>query len=428
MFPASASDGPPLRLPVLFFVTAIALMFAAGALLAARGASALTSGWAPDTLALTHLGTLGVLTTTACGASYQLVPVLAGRAVRWPALAYATHALLSLGVLALVTGVLAPAPRLVVAAMALLGPFVPAFVVPASLGLRGSRDASASAMRLGQLALGLLALLGLWMAHGHSGGRFPGARAVWIQVHAGTAFLGWIGATIVGVSWRVVPMFFLSDAPSPAVRRASLVAIAVGVLTPIVLLATSGDAPPASWALGVAAAPAVLGVWVVHPMFTLRALRARRRPRLEPALVGWALGMASGLALGPLTLAVLGTGDPRAPLALGWLAITGWAGLVLHAMLLRIVPFVVWLHRHAAQLGITETPSVRQLLPDARAWPGLVVHGATVLVGLAAIGSESDTLARAAGVGLTVAAGLLGGAVAGALAPRARPVADARAT
>ncbi len=416
--PASPAEGPPLRVPMLFFATAIGMMIAAGALLVVVGGAALASGWARETLALTHLGTLGVITTTMCGATYQLVPVLAGRAVRWPVLAYGTYGLLTLGVLALVMGVLTSRRGLVVVAMSLLGPFVLAFVAPAGLGLGRALDASVRAMRLGHLSLGLLALLGLWIAHGHSGGRFPGDRVAWIQVHAGTAFLGWVGATILGVSWRVLPMFFLTEPPSPRVRSASVAAIGLGVLGPIGVLATQHDGTPSRAALALASAPALLAVWCVHPVLTLRSLRARRRARVDPALVGWGLAMIAGACSTPLAAAAVTGDDGRAPLALGWLAITGWAGMAIHAMLLRVVPFLVWLHRHAPNVGMRETPSVRQLLPDARAWPGLAAHLVALLAGLASIATRGDTLARVAGLALVAASVLLGRAMLGALAAR----------
>jgi cbb3-type cytochrome oxidase subunit 1 len=65
---------PPLWVPLSFFLTAPIALAAAGALLLAKGAVAVTTGFAPVTLAIAHLGTLGFLTLVMMGALYQMTP------------------------------------------------------------------------------------------------------------------------------------------------------------------------------------------------------------------------------------------------------------------------------------------------------------------------------------------------------------------
>ena len=108
----SLDQAPPLAVPVTFFVTAPVAAFAAGVLLLVEGSAALTSSWLPQTLALTHLGTLGFLAMVMLGALYQLIPVVAGSRVRGVRSAHAVHVLLSLGLVGLVTGLMAGASRI----------------------------------------------------------------------------------------------------------------------------------------------------------------------------------------------------------------------------------------------------------------------------------------------------------------------------
>lgn len=88
---------------------------------------------------------------------------------------------------------------------------------------------------------------------------------------------------------------------------------------------------------------------------------------------------------------------PRPALALGWLAILGWAGLALHGVLSRIAPFLVRFHRFSPLLGHQDVPAMRELLPRRRVAIGLGLHGLAEVLGVAAIGTGSDGLARVTG-------------------------------
>ena len=101
----------------------------------------------------------------------------------------------------------------------------------------------------------------------------------------------------------------------------------------------------------------------------------------------------------------MAAGPPGAGLLLGWVAALGWAGLVTHGMLSRIVPFLVWFHRFSPHVGRRPVPSMRDLLPERRLTPALVLHGAAVVVGAAAIATGWGGLVRAAG-GLLAATGV----------------------
>jgi hypothetical protein len=110
--------------------------------------------------------------------------------------------------------------------------------------------------------------------------------------------------------------------------------------------------------------------------------------------------------------------QPRWGLLFGWLAIWGWAGMIVHGMLTRIVPFLVWFHRFAPLVGRAPVPSVRQLLPDRWTRLGFGLHLATLTAGVAAILVVGDALARLTGAGLLATAASLGGCLAHAVAQR----------
>ena len=420
-------QAPPLSIPASFFAAAPVALAAGGAILLWAGEGAVRSAWAEPTIALAHVGTLGLLAMVMWGALYQMIPVVVGTPVPVPRLAHAVQALLAAGVACLVAGVGWHRPPLVWAAISLLPLAFLLFAVPVGIALvrGGARTPTRGGMGLALAALLVTVTLGVWMAHGHASARFPGSRPLWMQVHLGLALLGWVGGLLTAVSWQVVPMFYLADAPSGRVTGSTLTAIGATILlSPLVLVAAlldAGSAAELSAAAALAASPGALAVWALHPLVTLRAISRRRRKRADPSLLFWKVG----LALGPATLgaaaAVLLLDDPRLPVAFGWLAILGWAGVIVHGMLLRIVPFLVWFHRFSPLVGREPVPSVRKILPDAHAHLGLSAHLAALAAGLLAIATQSPWAARLAGALLLLTALALSRSLAHALRQRPAP-------
>jgi hypothetical protein len=408
-------QAPPLAIPAAFFVTAPLAAFAAGVLLLVRGSSLLMSGWLPQTLAFTHLGTLGFLAMVMFGALYQVTPVIAGCPVPRVRSGLAVHALLVVGVVGLVASLLAVRSGLAFVSIAVLAVVLLLFVLPVGLALlrAPTRNETVTGMRMALASLLIVSVLGLWMAHGHAGMRFPGPRDLWIQVHLGVGFLGWIGCLISAVSWQVLPMFYVTPHFSRWSKRTTLALVALGVLLPVVVLFLDllGDLPetwPRPGTLAAAGAlPAAIAVWCLQPALALRSLSRRRRRRLDGSAMFWQAGLCSAFFAAAAAAAALALPQPRWSLLLGWIAIWGWAGMIVHGMSTRIVPFLVWFHRFSHVAGRVPVPSLRGLLPDAWTRLGLALHGASLLAGAVAIASGLDLLARVTGLLLMATAAQL---------------------
>lgn len=426
-------DAPPLWVPLSFFATAPLALVAAGWLLAANGRFAISTGFSSVTLSIAHLGTLGFLTMVMMGALYQMTAVVAGSPVRRARLGHAVYVLFATGVVALIGGIAGGSPRAVFWAIALLFPAVLMFVIPIVRALlrAPTRNETVTGMIVALFSFFVTAVLGLWMAHGHSGMRFPGPRGLFIQVHLCVGLLGWIGSLIVAVSWQVLPLFTLSKPVDRVARRWVQALTAAGALVPVVVLvlysvgAFGASEARASLFAAVAAVPGFVGVWMIHPFVSLRALRARRRRRSDPSVLFWNTALFVAPVCGIVAVVAFFAPDPRWSVLLGWLALFGWAGMLVHGMLERIVPFLVWLHRFAPRAGEPGVPSARALLPDVWARCNFMLHVATLVVGALAIALRSDLLARCAGVLLAATGLALFTALANAA--RRRSVVDPRA-
>jgi len=397
-------QAPPLAIPGAFFLTAPVALMAAGFIALITGPEGLSTRWSPAILAITHLFTLGYLGSIMLGAMYQVVPVVAGVPVPGARAAHAVLAAWVGGVAALVAAFLSGDPRWFVAAPLLLGVAALGFAVPVAVALARapSRTPTVLGMKVAMAAFALVITVGLALAGRRAGLPLPIVDFLaLVDGHAALGALVWVGGLLAAVSWQVVPMFYLAPAPPPWSTRpaVALFATTLAAIPAVVLL---GGGP---FFVVIAAAPAIAVAWVLHPVVTAQAIVGRKRKRADYSLRFWLAGLGfAGVAA--LLLPVAWAWEPRGVLLLGWTAAFGWAGLVTHGMLSRIVPFLVWFHRFSPLVGRVRVPSMRELLPESRLAPALALHVATVAVGLLGI-TTGNTVIQGVAAGLLIATGVV---------------------
>jgi len=208
-------------------------------------------------------------------------------------------------------------------------------------------------------------------------------------------------------------MFYLARPANRITRRILLAALVVGLVLPFAAFMADDNRDAISssvflsstqWA-AIASLPAALVVWLIHPLMTLHSIAQRKRRRKDASLLFWRAGLATAFLLIPLAAATVFLDDNSWPILFGWLAVWGWAGMILHGMLTRIVPFLVWFHRITPLIGKTRVPSVRGLLSQRRIKTGFFIHLVSVLLGAAAIVSQAEFLVRMTGA-ILIATGI----------------------
>jgi hypothetical protein len=399
----SYEQAPPLTVPLSYMLAAPLFAVLAGALLVFCGADALQSRWSGESLALTHLLTLGFMASTMMGALTQMLPVLAG--VPLPQVVDASR-LTWIGVVAgtllLCAGFMTGTTFWIGSALSLLGAGFLVFFLAAGLSLWRSpvRNASVAAMRLAFGGFVLTVILGGVLVCALAGlvqvvdiGRLTDAHASW-------GMIGTVALLVVGVAFQVVPMLQMTPEYRDALARWLPRILFAGLLLWTLV--------QESWAARWVAAPVALAL-VAFALVTLR-LQARRRRRLpDPVLWFWRVALASLLAAVALWLAAplfpdFETTD-RYPVILGVLLGGGFALAIITGMLYKIVAFLVWFHLQARHLG-ARIPNMKEIMPDRwvrRQFAAYAVAYALLIA--AAIGPQ--TFGRAAGIALALSSAWL---------------------
>jgi len=395
---------PPIAVPFRFFLTAPVFLFAAGAILVWSGPEALTWRGSPAALAAAHFVTLGFMTMVMAGAMLQMLPVLAGAPVPHPELLAAlVHAGLASGAAALGGGFLLGRPLLLKLAAWLLGAALVPLVIAAAAALARAavRNATTRGTSLGVAGLTVTVALGLVLVATYAWG-VPLANLAVRVLHPAWGLLGWAGLLVAAVAFQVVPMFQMTPRYPDAMTR-WFTAAAFGVLVTWSLAAWYAAGSPVELVLGLALAAG----YALFAVSTLVLQRRRRRRVRDATTAFWRLGMSCALAACVAWAARLVAPNelPALEIAIGVLALAGFAVSVIDGMLYKIVPFLAWFHLQAA-VGAKRAPHMKKILGDAPQFVHLALHASAVALLLLAVGWP-EPLARVAGLALALSAVML---------------------
>ena len=358
----------------------------------------------PHVAGVTHLFTLGWLTTTIFGALYQLLPVAMGSPIRSLRVAHLAFWTFTPGAGLFACGVAETSTLLNHAGLALVATGVLLTVgnVAATLPRARSRDVTWAAIALAISFLASTLVLGGVLLHNLHTGFIAAARIRVLSTHLHIALVGWALIMMVGVSHRLLPMFLLAHGADTRWTRRSLLLLCAGVLALAVGLVT--ELPPAAWT-GVALLEAGVGsfLWQAYAFYRTR-VRKKIDVGMRFAMV--ALGfLAASAALGPFVLADL---PAHARLATAYVAIGLLGGIVLFVTGLsyKIVPLLAWTARYRTRMGKGAVPTVADTFSARIAGIQLAVMSTAVVLLATGIFAAAPHVTRCGAV-LYLGGGLL---------------------
>ena len=365
----AAAPAPPRAMPVVA-PTSVRLPgehFAAAILYLVTGAVGLV--WiapelaigaypSPRVAGITHLFTLGWLTTTIFGALYQLLPVALGASLCSTRVAHASFWTFAPGAGLFAAGVAASASPLHHAGIALItvGIVLGVGNLVLSLPRAPARDVTWWAVAMALAFLASTLLLGVVLLHNLHTSFLAGARLRVLAIHLHVALVGWALIMMVGVSHRLLPMFLLSHGADTRWTKRSLASLAGGVA--LLSAGLTLQQPAATWA-AVALLEAGIGCFVWQALAFYRA-RVRRQIDVGMRYAGTALGFLVVSALLGASVLVGGVAHPR--LATAYIVVGLLGGIILYVVgfFYKIVPLLAWTVRYRDRMGTGTAPTVAQ--------------------------------------------------------------------
>ncbi len=380
------ANAPSVLLPLRFMVAGALALFTGAGLLLARPEILATYHYNQYVIAATHLFVLGWITTIVMGAMYQLVPVAletrlySERLARFQFLLHVvgftgmvwsfwtwnmTHVGHFGSVLAVGVGLfgynigrtLLRVPRWnlvassVAAALAWL-----ATAVLAGLTITAGKCSYESVSL--QAGAGWAPFVGGLQWLGHYAAGFDQLAAMHAHAHLGV--VGLFLMLIVGISYKLVPMFALSELQSRRRAMLSIALLNLGLLASFIAILTRSHW---KWAC----AWIIVAGLAIYAIEMRAVVKARKRRVLDWGLIYFltALGLLAPLAGLGLVLAF-----PNLPLTpftgqlenlYGFLALLGFVSLAIIGMLYKILPFLVWYRSYSRRIGLGKVPALADL-------------------------------------------------------------------
>jgi hypothetical protein len=419
-------------LPLRFILTGLVALVSALILILIRPTILSTYHYNQYVIGTTHLVVLGWLSTLVMGAVYQLVPVALETPLFSERLARAQFYLHVIGVAGMVwmfwtwnmthvghfgsvfaagvalfvyniTRTLMRVPRWTVVATGVASSLAwLCLTICLGLAIVAGKCSYEAASSTSVPLLG--STLQVLQAVGKFAARFDQIGLMHAHAHAGV--LGIFLMLIVGVSYRLVPMFTLSEVQSERRANLSVLLLNAGLLACLVTI-------PLRSAWKTAAAGVVVMGLLVYGWEICRILGARKRRPMDWGVRIFLTGVGTFFLLGALAGVLSWPGLPlnaftgQLENAYGFTALLGAVSLAIIGMLYKIVPFLVWYKAYSRLIGLAKVPSLADLYSPTLQAVGFWIYLTGLVVVLTGILLANDGIVRGGVVLLASSVGLL---------------------
>ncbi|MBI4841450.1 MAG: cbb3-type cytochrome c oxidase subunit I [candidate division NC10 bacterium] len=386
--PENPFTGPSLWLPLRYMITGQVNLLLAIALAVLRAEDLVDFYYQGHLLAITHLITLGWITTTIMGASFLVAPLIFSAPLYSERLGRWQFPPLVAGIAVMVVHFWTGQYRGLATGAALVLVATVLFLVNLSFTLRRipRKDVAMPYLVAALAYLAATVVLGTLMALDKVLDFLGGQVIATIKGHAHLAALGWVSMMILGVGHKMIPLLTASTAEEERRSRRRFWLLNAGIVGLFLTLVTRSR-----WVVPFAMV-VVLGFGSAVWRLT-RPWREGKRPRLDwstrhvlAAFGCLALAILFGLALASGLL-----GDDalasRIAVAYAFLGLVGWISLMIMGMSYRVVPLLVWLHRYSPIVHDEPVPKVGELSSVRwQVWsfffliPGVILAAAALLL------------------------------------------------
>lgn len=366
----SMEASPELKHPFNFFLFAFAGLCLTALYLISTHA-VLIDRWDNRAIVLTHLFTLMFLLPVALGALTQLIPVLFGITLDFSKNLRPLFFILPTGAMVFAyffhTMQIEANITLAFPLLMLWGTLIH-LAVSMMRGCLQSYRQNKNFMHLslffafGNLIIGLL--LSALLVAAHYGVPVPHFRPGLSNLHLTFMMVGFFFNLIHAIAYHVIPMFFVTASNSPLLSRTILTVVNGALLFKLMALPLSSLSPVADYVISVGL--------ILFAVSLLRQLARRKRKKRDPVVFLWMV-FAVNLCLSCIAIPALTAWEVSEK----WTVIGGlhlmlgiFLPLIL-AMLMKIIPFLHWMHlsRLSLQTGAqTRLPHMKDYVSDQSVW------------------------------------------------------------
>lgn len=376
----ASAYSPPFKIVSKYFIAAIASFVILNFLLLISYSNIAGHHFQPKILAITHIATLGWITMVIFGALFQLIPVVLEVKLFSEILAEIQFWIYLVGVIGLVYGfwVFDTGTYFLVSAVLLnIAMFTFAFNIIMTFTKVKKWNITGLYLIAAIFHLVVTAIAGLLLAInlGHPFNKLNHLQ--YLNLHAHVAFIGWVSMVVMGVTYKLIPMFTLSHGYPLTYTKWAFWLINIGLLG----INTIFHYEATTFLYYIFTIMISVGI-VFFLIQTHIIFKNRVRKKLD---TGLRFTSYAYLMLGLTTL--LGTfiafidyqSITNLTLVYGYMIIFGYLSMLIVGQLYKIVPFLVWYHKYSSKVGLEKVPLLQEMFREKIARYGFYLMIAALL-------------------------------------------------
>ena len=229
----STEQAPPISVPLRFFLTAPVFGIIAGLLILFSDADSLLSRFSIESIAVTHAFTIGFFSFIMLGALTQMLPVLAGvKIFKVLKVATLSHILLFFGTIFMLLGLLTENSFFNM--LAFIGLGFGFLVILSSIALAVTKvenfTPTIKAMGTSLFFAFFVLFIGLFLLYSYMSNDVWAFQHIVANIHSVWGIFGFVGILIIGVSFQVLPMFYVAPRFKPFCKKKVVWIISIGLI------------------------------------------------------------------------------------------------------------------------------------------------------------------------------------------------------
>ncbi len=359
---------PSFRMVSKYFITSIVFFILLNILLVLEYNNIHGHYFQPILLALVHITTLGWITMIIFGAMFQLVPVVLEVKLFSEKLGEIQFWIYLAGVIGLVTAfwsfdtglhMAVSASLLVVAILIFIFNISASMAKVKKWNITGIYLIAALFYLLSTAAAGILMAINLGYPF------IQGDHLQYLKLHVDVAFIGWVLIVIMGVSYKLIPMFSLSHGYSQKSSVFAFILVNTGLLG----ITTVMHYKIIPYIYYFFTALIGLGIlFFLHQIYLIlkRRLRKKFDIGMKHSIIAFSVLLLDTI-LG-LFLVMYSFNDLTIELNLillyGFMSLIGFFSILTVGQLYKILPFLVWYHKFSSKVGKEPVPLLKEMFNE----------------------------------------------------------------
>ncbi len=356
----SVDQAPPIAVPLRFFLTAPLFGIIAGVLILLNDSHTLMNRYSIDAIIITHAITIGMFTFVMFGALTQMLPVLAGAKIgEVKRVTLFSYLLLSSGLISMILGLKFSLSFLTSYAYVGIGLGFLTMVLGIVYAIRNVKNFTATikGMATSLLFAFFTACLGSFLLYEYASNSISQYHLLVANIHSVWAIFGFCGLLIIGISFQVLPMFYVAPKFKQFCKKRVVILISIGLSIWFCLNIYYEEYE------------LVAKIWIALFFWAFATavwLKFNRRKRPISDVTVWYWRSASlFLTLGSFLWIFDEFFKHEYIVMVGILIGGGFVLSIILGMLYKILPFLIWFHLNAT--GYMNIPTINEMIDNGLA-------------------------------------------------------------